>query len=243
MSDPGWRSGGGDGALMFEELPKGHFSVVLADPPWPFATWSHKGQGRSGEAHYSTMDHAAIEAMPVQSLMADDAVLFLWIVQTQIPQAVRLVEAWGFTLKSLAFLWVKGDSLPLFPDDVVTQMGMGKWTRAETEQCWLATRGNPKRLNADVRQVIDDRRREHSRKPDGIHERIERLVAGPYLELFARQRRPNWTIWGNQVDKFSAPYNGQDDFAQSLLVGYDHIRNRVSSGGELGFMAEPKTEG
>lgn len=186
----------------FANLPRGHYRAILADPPWPFATWSHKGQGRSGEAHYNTMSHADIESLPVKDLTAPDSVLFLWIVQTQIPQAVKLVEAWGFTLKSLAFLWVKGDALPMFPDDVVTQMGMGKWTRAETEQCWLATKGLPKRLNADVRQVIDERRRQHSRKPDCVHSRVQRLVDGPYLELFARAPRTGWDVWGNQTDKF-----------------------------------------
>lgn len=188
---------------MFEELPKNHYSAILADPPWPFATWSHKGQGRSGEAHYSTMSHGEMNAMAVPTLAANDCVLFLWIVQTQIPQAVELVNAWGFTMKSKAFTWIKGSGLPLWPDDVTTQMGMGKWTRAETEDCWLATRGKPKRLDAGVRQVIDERRREHSRKPDGVHERIERLVAGPYLELFGRQKRKGWDVWGNQTDRFT----------------------------------------
>lgn len=95
----------------FADLPRGHYGAILADPPWPFATWSHKGQGRSGETHYNTMSHADIEALPVKDVTAPDSVLFLWIVQTQIPQAVKLVDAWGFTLKSLAFLWVKGDAL------------------------------------------------------------------------------------------------------------------------------------
>lgn len=189
-------------AEPFADLPKGHFGAILADPPWPFATWSHKGQGRSGEAHYGTMSHADMEAMPIASLAAPDCILFIWIVQTQIPQAVRLIDAWGFNQKSVAFAWMKGDGLPLFPDDITTQIGMGKWTRAEFEQCWLATRGTPKRLDAGVRQVVLEKRREHSRKPDGIHERIERLVAGPYLELFARQKRQGWTVWGNQTEKF-----------------------------------------
>jgi N6-adenosine-specific RNA methylase IME4 len=186
----------------FQGLPHRHFAAILADPPWPFKTWSPKGQGRSGEAHYATLSHADLEALPVGELAADDAVLFVWIVQTQIPEAVRLLEAWGFQCKSVAFAWMKGNSLPLFPDDVVTHMGMGKWTRAEFEQCWLGTRGKPERLNADVRQVLVEKRREHSRKPDGIHERIERLVAGPYLELFARETRPGWTTWGNERTKF-----------------------------------------
>ena len=190
---------------LFGDLKQGHYGAILADPPWPFATWSHKGQGRSGEAHYVTLTHPDIEALPVADLAAPHCVLFLWVVQTQIPQAECLVRAWGFTLKSVAFAWVKGSSLPLFPDDVATQMGMGMWTRAEFEQCWLATRGAPKRLDKGVRQVLIDKRREHSRKPDCVHERIERLVAGPYCELFARTRRPGWDSWGNEVDKFAAP--------------------------------------
>lgn len=187
----------------FTGLERGKYGAILADPPWPFATWSHRGLGRSGEAHYVTMTHADMEAMPVADLTAPDCALFIWIVQTQIPQAARLVEAWGFTLKSVAFAWIKGSGLPMFPDDVTTQIGMGMWTRAEFEQCWLATKGTPKRIDKGVRQVLIEKRREHSRKPDGIHERIQRLVAGPYCELFARAKRPGWDVWGNQTDKFT----------------------------------------
>jgi N6-adenosine-specific RNA methylase IME4 len=81
-------------------------------------------------------------------------------------------------------------------------MTLGYWTRSNSEVALLGTRGKPKRTAADVRQAIIEPRREHSRKPDGIHERIERLVAGPYLELFGRQKREGWTVWGNQTDKF-----------------------------------------
>ena len=90
----------------------------------------------------------------------------------------------------------------MFHDDVEPYMGLGYWTRANTEPCLLATRGNPKRINADVRQAIIEPRREHSRKPPGVHARIERLVAGPYLELFARARQTGWDAWGNEIDKF-----------------------------------------
>ena len=186
----------------FAGLLRNHYATLLTDNPWLFKTWSPKGLGRSGEAHYQTLSYTELAALPVGELAADDAVLFMWILQTQIPEAVRLFEAWGFKLKSVAFAWFKGDGQQLFPDDPPMQMGLGKWTRAEFEQCWLGTRGNPKRLNADVRQVLVEKRREHSRKPDGIHQRIERLVAGPYLELFARQSRPGWTTWGNERTKF-----------------------------------------
>ena len=79
---------------------------------------------------------------------------------------------------------------------------MGYWTRANTEHCLLATRGKPRRLHADVRQAIIDLPREHSRKPDCVYGRIERLVPGPYLELFARQSRVGWDSWGDQTGKF-----------------------------------------
>lgn len=101
-------------------------------------------------------------------------------------------------------------------------MLLGYWTRSNSEVCLLATRGKPKRSNADVRQAIIAPRREHSRKPDGIHERIERLVAGPYLELFARQRRPGWDCWGNEVEKF-APQQavGQESWAEMWAKPFD----------------------
>jgi N6-adenosine-specific RNA methylase IME4 len=92
----------------------------------------------------------------------------------------------------------------MFDDDIPVQIGTGYWTRSNSEVCLLATKGQPKRLNADVRQGIIAPRRQHSRKPNGIHERIERLVAGPYLELFARQERQGWTTWGNETQKFGS---------------------------------------
>src|SRR4029077_4776914 len=118
-----------------------------------------------------------------------------------------------------------------------TEMRLGYWTRSNSEGCLLATRGKPKRQNADVRQAIIAPRREHSRKPDGIHERIERLVAGPYLELFARQRRPGWDAWGNEVDKFAPQvsretYDATDDFARSIDEAYRVIRERKANGGK-----------
>jgi N6-adenosine-specific RNA methylase IME4 len=169
----------------FSSLPRNHFGAILADPPWQFETWSRKGMGRSAEQHYQTMTMRQIARLPVDDLAAPDCVLFLWACWPSIQDAFRIVEAWGFTYKTCAFSWMKAD-----PSQSPVQpfAGMGYWTRANTEPCLLATRGRPKRLNADVRQGIIAPRREHSRKPDEIHERIERLVAGPYLELFAVHR-------------------------------------------------------
>jgi N6-adenosine-specific RNA methylase IME4 len=77
---------------------------------------------------------------------------------------------------------------------------MGYWSRKQTEQCWLFTRGRPARLGKDVRQIIEGPRREHSRKPDETYERIQKLVAGPYVEIFARQKYPGWDQWGGNQE-------------------------------------------
>ena len=129
-------------------------------------------------------------SLPVADKAAPDAALFLWTVDSHLQTALTLIDAWGFIYKTIAFIWVK------------PSIGMGYWSRKEAEVCLLATRGKPKRLHADVRQVISAPRREHSRKPDQIYASIERLVGGPYLEMFARQRWPGWDQYGDQVDKF-----------------------------------------
>jgi N6-adenosine-specific RNA methylase IME4 len=191
---------------MFEDLPRKHFGAILADPPWHFDVWSLDKTGRCRHAsqHYQTMTAVDINAMPVATLAARDCVLFMWVIWPMLQHGMAAIEAWGFQYKTCAFAWIKADAsqADMFPDDIPVWPGTGYWTRANSEVCLLATRGKPRRINADVRQGIIAPRREHSRKPDGVHGRIERLVAGPYLELFARQRRPGWDSWGNQVDKF-----------------------------------------
>jgi N6-adenosine-specific RNA methylase IME4 len=191
---------------VFDGLPKNHFGAILADPPWHFKRYSEKhsekSRGRAPQDHYSTMTDADIAAMPVADLASDNCVLFLWAVWPKMDIAFRVIDAWGFTYKTCAFCWLKGDPYRLWADEQTPSMLMGYWTRSNSEACLLATRGKPSRQDAGVRQGIIAPRREHSRKPDGIHERIERLVAGPYLELFARAERPGWTVWGNETTKF-----------------------------------------
>jgi N6-adenosine-specific RNA methylase IME4 len=197
----------------FEGLPRWHFGAILADPPWHFQTWAgarKSGAGiqcRASDPAYTTLLDEDISALPVNELSAEDCVLFLWTCWPVLERSFPIIEAWGFKYKTCAFSWMKGDPYRLWADEHTPRMGLGYWTRANTEPCLLATRGKPKRQSAAVRQGIIAQPREHSRKPDCVHERIERLVAGPYLELFARQSRPGWTTWGNETTKFdtSAP--------------------------------------
>jgi N6-adenosine-specific RNA methylase IME4 len=204
----------------FQGLPRGYYGAILADPPWRFQTWSPKGMGRAPD--YLTMTPGQICALPVDELAARDCVLCLWMSWPMLQQALQVIDRWRFTYKTCAFAWIKANGTEV-------AVGTGYWTRANSECCLLATRGKPKRINADVRQAIIEPRREHSRKPDCVYRRIERLVAGPYLELFARQRRPGWDCWGHEVDKFE--YKPRDDFSRSIEECYRAVRERVAAGG------------
>ena len=170
------------------------YGAVLADPSWDFRTWSAKGEGRSARQHYSIMPLAEIKALPVADLGTKDCMLFLWATWPLLDAARDVINSWGFTYKTCAFVWVKTGKTNGKP-----VMGTGFWTRANSEPCLLATRGKPRRLAADVGQIILEPRREHSRKPDCVYDRVERLVGGPYLELFARHRRPGWDSWGDEL--------------------------------------------
>jgi N6-adenosine-specific RNA methylase IME4 len=111
-----------------------------------------------------------------------------------LPQALEVISSWGFQFKTVAFTWAKTNAKS---EGFFT--GMGYWTRSNPEQCLFATRGRPRRKAKDIRQLIVSPRREHSRKLDEVRTRIERLVDGPYIELFARHRAPGWHAWGNQL--------------------------------------------
>jgi N6-adenosine-specific RNA methylase IME4 len=178
----------------FIGLPVGHFRACLVDPPWSFRTWSAKGKGKGADRHYTCQTLEDIVALPVSQLMADDAVMFLWVIQSHLPQGLRVIEAWNFTFKTVGFIWIK------------PRLGMGFHTRAGSELCLLATRGKGyARQDKGVRQVVHAEVREHSRKPDEVRACIDRLVGDiPRIELFAREQRPNWTAWGNEIDRFGS---------------------------------------
>jgi N6-adenosine-specific RNA methylase IME4 len=188
----------------FAGLPRGHYRVAFVDPGWKFHTWSPRGEGKSASRHYRCEELEQIMSLPVGELMAPDSVLFLCVVQTHLPAAMQVIEAWGFEFKSVGFVWVKmpkrwsADQVPL---RIRPRMGCGYYTRANSEQCWIARRGKGcKRLNRGINQVIYAPLREHSRKPDEMYARIERLFGDvPRIELYAREQRPGWSAWGDQV--------------------------------------------
>lgn len=182
------------------------YGAILIDPPWRFNVWSRDtGLGRSAESHYPTMTMDDLKALPLQTLMAKDCAVFMWATFPTLPEALELGKSWGLQYKTCAFLWAKVNKRSEFRWSYPTEdsnwfCGMGYWTRANTEPCFLFTRGKPKRKARNVRQFIASVIREHSRKPDGIYGRIEALVDGPYLEVFARQAWRGWDVMGNGID-------------------------------------------
>lgn len=193
---------------MIASFPTGKYGVIYADPPWQFRSWSDKGRNRCPDAlvrqkglaerHYKVMSLDDIKALPVGSIAAEDSALFLWTVDCHLPEALAVGETWGFRFKTTSFTWCKTTQSGGW------HIGLGYWTRGNPEQCLLFTRGAPKRRSAAVRQLIVAPRREHSEKPAEAYERIEELLPGPYVELFARNRRHGWDSWGDQLPELVA---------------------------------------
>ena len=169
------------------------FTAIYADPPWRY---EQKNVHGSAEHHYPTMSIEEICSLPVKNLAAKDCVLFLWATFPQLPEAFKVIEAWGFSYRSVAFVWVKRNkrSSSWF-------YGLGYWTRGNAEICLLAVKGHPKRKSASVHQLIVSPIEQHSKKPDEARKKIVELMGDvPRLELFAREAKPGWAVWGNEVE-------------------------------------------
>lgn len=135
-------------------------------------------------------------ALPVADLAAEDSALFLWATFPQLPEALRLIKAWGFSFKTAAFVWLK-----LNKKSYTWFYGLGFWTRGNAELCLFATRGHPKRKSAGIHQFIISPIEQHSKKPDEARKKIVELMGNvPRLELFAREAKPGWAVWGNEVE-------------------------------------------
>jgi len=173
------------------------FATVLADPPWRFTNRTGKvAPEHKRLARYPTMALAEICALPVADHLEKTAHCYLWIPNALLPEGLKVMEAWGFTYKS-NIVWHK-----VRKDGGSDGRGVGFYFRNVTELILFGIRGpNPRTREAGRSQVnlISTRKREHSRKPDEQYPIIEACSPGPYLELFGRGRRNNWTVWGNQA--------------------------------------------
>lgn len=181
----------------FDDLPLFHYHVILADPPWPFENYSAKGESRNPNNHYDTMAIEQIAALPVGHLASKQCALFMWVTDPLLDAAMGVMRAWGFRYATVAFTWAKRT-----PRDTGWHMGTGYYTRANPEMCLLGMNGRMQVRARDVRQLVVEPVREHSRKPDRVRADIERLFPGPRVELFARSSAPGWDSWGAETAKF-----------------------------------------
>jgi N6-adenosine-specific RNA methylase IME4 len=161
------------------------YATVLADPPWDIQ--QRGGANRGAEIHYPLLPMESLTALPVAAAAAPDAHLWLWVTNASLWAGKQVMEAWGFSYRSI-LTWIK----PRF--------GMGPYLRNQTEHLLFGIRGRAPILFRSQGSWLYAPVQEHSRKPEEQYAIIERCSPGPYLELFARRRRPGWHVWGNEID-------------------------------------------
>jgi N6-adenosine-specific RNA methylase IME4 len=189
-------------ALDLASLGGCPFGTVLADPPWRFVNRTGKVAPEHRRLNrYDTMSVEEIAALPVGDLVAARSHCYLWVPNALIAEGLQVLQAWGFTYKTM-LVWVKRRK-----DGGPDGRGVGFYFRNVTEPILFGVRGRLRTAPAGRRQVnmIETRKREHSRKPDELYPLIEACSPGPYLELFARYPQPGWVAWGDEADPAVVP--------------------------------------
>lgn len=189
-------------------LPDKKYDIIYCDPAWSY-TDKAKAGNRGAGCKYKVMTLDELKKLPVVNVAKPDSIMFMWITYPKLVDGTCMdtMKAWGFTPKTCAFTWVK------YYRNLKPFMGMGRWTRANSELVVLGTRGKPSRLSAGVRQLVETMGEEdyqpdiiqtipekHSKKPNIVRERIVELCGDlPRIELFARQPAEGWDSWGNEL--------------------------------------------
>ena len=179
------------------------FGTILADPPWRFANRTGKMAPEHRRLNrYCTLSFEEIEALPVEAHSLDKAHCYLWCPNALLPYGLRVLEAWGYEYKT-NLIWHK-----IRKDGGPDGRGVGFYFRNVTEMVLFGVRGKSARTLSPGRSQVNfiaTRKREHSRKPDEQYDIIEQCSWGPYLELFGRGQRENWTVWGDQAESDYRP--------------------------------------
>lgn len=171
------------------------YQIIYADPPWQYD--NPKGNDPAmGGVTYPTMTLDQIRNLPVNHICDKNCCLFLWATMPKLPQALEVIDAWGFKHITTAFVWVKTN-----PQSGGIYSGLGHWTCGNAELVLLGKKGHPKRIAKNIKQIVMAPRSRHSAKPDEVRDRIVRLLGDiPRIELFARERTDGWDAIGNAID-------------------------------------------
>ena len=172
------------------------YNIIYADPPW---SYQNGGVPQGGvNAQYKTMKLQDIKDLPIDEISEDISVLFMWATFPQLQEALEVIKAWGFTYKTLGFSWIKtnkNNGEPFF--------GIGYYAKSNCEVCLMATKGKAHSLvkSNKVSSVLIHKRTKHSKKPDIVAEKIVELFGDiPRIELFARDKKEGWDVFGNEVE-------------------------------------------
>lgn len=172
--------------------PVRKYKIIYADPPWSYNDRKCNG---GAEKHYSVMNISDIKALPVKEIAADDCILFLWATYPMLKEMFEVMEAWGFQYKTIGFQWVKQNK-----NNRSFFFGLGRYTRGNTEACFIGVKGKPKIIDNSISQLIVSPVQRHSRKPPVVREKIVQLCGNvSRIELFAREEVKGWHCWGNEV--------------------------------------------
>jgi len=174
------------------------YDVIYADPPWDYGKMKERKKEHRGgnpQSHYQTMSIEDICSLPINEISKDDSCLFLWVTNPKIQLGFEVVKSWGFKYQTM-ITWVKIDN-----SGKPINNGMGFYFRGSTEHILFATKGKFK-IPPNLRSpnIIMSRRDSHSKKPIETYNLIEKVTNGDKLELFARNKRDNWDVFGNEVD-------------------------------------------
>ena len=177
--------------------------IIYADPAWSYSD-KRTGSGKNNPngaggalKHYRTMDTNSICNLPIKELADDNCMLFLWATSPLIPDALKVMEAWGFKYKTVGFVWAKttNDGMKIRGD------GIGNYTIQNAEFCLIGLKGKYWRNKTGVKQFILSPKKKHSEKPIEIASRIIDLCGDvSRIELFARDVKQGWDVWGNEVE-------------------------------------------
>lgn len=186
-------------------FPDKKYKIIYADPPWTYDDKLTGGKVWGGlDKHYPQMTNEELKALPINQIMDDDCILFMWCTWPKIKDGLDVIESWGFEYKTAAFVWFK-------TFNGRTHRGMGRWTRSNSEYVLLARKNKVSRKSARISQIIqsiedfdfmpETIKQEimgHSKKPDTVRKKIIELVGDlPRIELFARTKVHGWDVWGN----------------------------------------------
>jgi len=176
------------------------YQIIYADPPWQmrYVKETKRGYGVY-DLPYPTMSDKEIMALPVSKVVADDAILFIWVIDSRIPILLKLMASWGFTYKTVGFVWHKTNL-----DGIGHNATLGSYTRKSCEFCFIGTRGRQIvkcHTTNQFQQYLPMAKTIHSQKPQVIRDMIVKMCGDlPRIELFARQKVAGWDCWGNEVD-------------------------------------------